>query len=142
MNGLSLKILWSLASVGLAAVLMAGTAGATMVVLDCPGGRQTAMVDATGQFKFSNVPDGACRLVVSATGSPVAASPAAVTTAREAGSGMATGKRQHQPVRFSLSLDGTPTTNQIMALDDWSAPASISVSSRKHELTGHVTLMK
>ncbi len=142
MNGLRVRTIWNLAAAfGLAAAFWTGSAGATTMTLDCPGSHLTAMVDAAGQFRFPNVPEGVCRLGVTAPEAGLATE--GVTTAREAGSGMATGKRQHQPIRCAVSLDGVPAASQTMACDDWSkSPVSFTVAGKPRQYTGHVTLMK
>ncbi len=148
----------------------AAGAGACVVVLECPNGQKlTAIPDAAGKFVFTDVPPGTCRLSVvspdakdappaaAANTSRVlptvnkvtdAAAPAAksgVATPRDAASGLATGKRQHQPAVFRITVDDFPTASKTQAFDDWSqSPVSIVVEGkgRRHELTGHVTLMK
>ena len=144
-------------------------ADACVVVLECPNGlKLTAVPDASGKFVLTNVPPGTCRLSVVQPETKAAPPPAAsesrllptvnkvvdadapaaktgVLPAREASSGMATGKRQYQPMVFRITVDDFPAASKTMAMDDWSkTPVSIVVDDTKktRELTGHVTLIK
>lgn len=71
----------------------------------------TTKVAADGSFHFDTVPPGQFVLTLVVDGKPVAAAPGSspqvtfeVRTARESSSGMATGKRQHNPVTFHMEL--------------------------------------
>ena len=166
---LSLAAAVSLPTAGLAGPVQATGAGACVVVLTCPDGRKlTAVPDAEGKFVVDGVPPGVCRLSVMPADVKDAASPTAaesrvlptvnkvtdaeapaarsdVTSPRDAATGMASGKRQHKPVVFRITLDDFPTAAKTMALDDWSkTTVSITVDATKktRELTGHVTLIK
>ena len=160
------------AALSLPGVAMAGPAtgaDACVVVLDCSDGQKlTATPDASGRFVLSKVPPGSCQLRVVPSDAKAVLQPAAdesrllptvnkVTdvdaalvksnnaTAREAGSGMTTGKRQYRPMVFRITLDDFPAAAKTQALDDWSkAPVSIVVDqkAKTRELTGHDTLIK
>ena len=149
---LGLVVALSAPGIGLAA--QAAEAPACVVVLEFPGGQKLkAIPDAAGKFVFNNLPAGTGTLSVVAAPLKEAAAGEAVAApatggpikAREAGSGMATGKRQHKPMMFQVALDNSPESAKTQALDDWSVkPVSVVIgaASKSKELTGHVTLIK
>lgn len=142
---------------GLGAASPGAVSEACVVVLECPGSTQSLVPNADGSFVFQNVPAGACTVrVAPAPDSAPAAQPrvaeasqvssssrSAVVAPRDAASGLATGKRQHKPMTYGLTLQGESSSSATRSAEEWSAQP-LHVSSRKggRELRGHVTLIK
>lgn len=142
---------------GLGAASPAAAPGACVVVLECPGSTQSLVPNADGSFVFQNVPAGACTVRVApapssssdaqpraAEAAPVSSSSrSAVVAPRDAASGLPTGKRQHKPLTYSLTLEGESSSSATRSAEEWSAQP-LHVSSRKggREVRGHVTLLK
>jgi hypothetical protein len=56
---------------------------------------------------------------------------------------MATGKRMHKPLSFSMVLDQESAAAATATADDSSSKSvTVVVRQMAHELRGHVTLMK
>lgn len=107
----------------LAAAVSAPVSAATDIFLKLQGDGKvvaTASVAADGSFRFEQVPDGdyfvefqmdgrtyssAASPKGRATGGDSPAESIRVTTAREAGSGMATGRRMHKPITITKEWD-------------------------------------
>jgi hypothetical protein len=158
------KVLQGVAAAGFGTALLATGLGAAspasptassacVVVLECPSFSQTVVPEADGSFVIRDVPSGACSVRVAEAGqaefsaqpasSSSSSSRSAVVSPRDAASGLPTGKRQHKPMTFSLSLDGLPDSSRTQAIDDWSSkPVRVEMRGKAHELRGHVTLMK
>jgi hypothetical protein len=67
----------------------------------------------------------------------------AVAAPRDAATGMATGKRMHKPLSFSMVLDQESAAAATATADDSSSKSvTVVVRQMAHELRGHVTLMK
>jgi hypothetical protein len=141
---------------GFGAASPAADPGACVVVLECAGSTLSLVPNEDGSFVFQNVPAGACTVRVAPAPSSSAAEPAPVDAAgsssssrsvvvapRDAASGLPTGKRQHKPLRYTVTLDGEPSSFATRTAEEWSAQP-LHVSSRKggREIRGHVTLMK
>lgn len=156
-----LLLVVALSAPGARSAEQAVVAPAWVVVLEFPDGQKlTAVPDATGKFVFEKVPVGTGTLKVVAAPQKTAGVQAVAGSvkeeiappvkegtveAREAGSGMATGKRQHKPMVFKVTLDGAPEAAKTQSMDDWHMkPISVVVGakSKSKELTGHVTLIK
>lgn len=157
------KVLQGAAAVGFGAALLAtglgaanpaspAAASACVVVLECPDFMQRVVPEPDGSFVFRDVPSGACKVSVAPAGQPeFVAQPAssssgarnAVVSPRDAASGLPTGKRQHKPMTFTVSIDGLPNASKTQGIDDWSSdPVRVQMRGKAHELRGHVTLIK
>jgi hypothetical protein len=109
-------------------------ASGCVVVLDCDGVTRKTLANAQGQFTFRDVPAGTCT---------VRAMDGTVMSPRDAASGLPTGKRQHKPMTFVITLDDRVAQERTATVD--SAPpdvVSFTNTERRKEFKGHVTLMK
>ena len=135
------------AAAEVAAAAAAPTPGACVVVLDCPSGKQSVTANADGSFVLRGVPAEACTVAAApADAAAPAAAPSsktAVVAPRDAASGLPTGKRQHKPMAAPAAPMCSITLNGAQATPSADG-SSLQVSSdkRRHELTGHVTLIK
>lgn len=143
-------VLATVSTAGARAASPAPAAGTCVVVLDCGGVTQKTMPDADGKFVFRDVPAGSCTVSVVETAPPSAGAEASasvkraeVSAPRDAASGMPTGKRQHAPIRYQVTVDAQPGAKQAAAAEDASTDSvHVTVAERRKEFTGHVTLMK
>lgn len=121
-------------------------ASACEVVLSCGGAVQKTVPNAEGGFTFHDVPAGTCTVSVAeattqAMSGSTAMSSSSAAAPRDAATGMATGKRQHKPMAWQVTMDELVAVRSTSA-DAASSAVSVVLPERRKELTGHVTLIK